>query len=75
MNDSRSSFRLMIRLKMSSERQDLCRVKRNTVVWPRHEVKLLNTMFVVTLDINVNLVNIRVTVVTDYIHIIQQFSE
>ena len=75
MNDSRSSFRLMIRLKMSSERQDLCRVERNTVVWPRHEVKLLNTMFFVTLDINVNLVNIRVTVVIDYIHIIQQFSE
>ena len=70
MNDSRSSFRIMIRLKMSSERQDLCRVERNTVVWPRHEMKLLNTMFFVTLGINVNLINIRVTVVIDHSHIV-----
>ena len=70
MNDSRSSFRIMIRLKMSSERQDLCRVERNTVVWPRHEMKLLNTMFFVTLGINVNLTNIRVTVVIYYSHIV-----
>ena len=54
MNDGRSRFGLMIRLKMSSERQDLRRVERNTVVWPRFEVKLLNTMFFITLNVNVN---------------------
>ena len=77
MNNGRSSFRLMVRLKMSSVRQDLCRVERNSVVWPRHEMKLLRAMLFVTLKYKQrfeNYIVIHLMVVIDYIQYFVNFG-
>jgi hypothetical protein len=52
MSHSWPSSSLVKRLKVSSERQDLCWIERNAVVWPWHEMELLHFMLFTTLDKN-----------------------